>query len=168
MPDNGARLSYRADQDAYAYLLRQDRDGKFSLLYSGGIEAGKTYYYPGQDQLPKSDATGTKTTVFLVASPTPVTDLETRLKELERPGKDQMQTLFPRQPSARSPSGCLNSRFLQSPSQTIFLHHSYLLALHLPNMFPKNNLKICHLLIPVVDLENKGRWFPKFSSSEVK
>ena len=111
VPDNGARLSYRADQDAYAYLLREDRDGKFSLLDSRGIEAGKTYYYPGPGRTPKPDVAGTKTTVFLVASPAPLADVETRLKKLDRPGKDQMQALFPRQPSARSPSGCLNSTY---------------------------------------------------------
>jgi hypothetical protein len=96
VPDNGARLSYRADQDAFAYLLREDRDGKFSLLDSRGIEAGKTYYYPGSGRTPKPDAAGKKTTVFLVASPAPVADVESRLKKLDRPGRDQMQALFPR------------------------------------------------------------------------
>ena len=96
VPANGARLSYRANRDAYAYLLRQDQNGKINLLYSGGLEAGKTYYYPVQDHLLKSDAATTKATVFLVASPSPVTDLEIRLKELERLGKDQMKILFPR------------------------------------------------------------------------
>jgi hypothetical protein len=96
VPDNGARLSYRADQDAFAYLLREDRDGKFSLLDSRGIEADKTYYYPDRDQRPKPDAADTKTTVFLVASPAPVADVKTRLKELDRTGKNQIQALFPK------------------------------------------------------------------------
>jgi hypothetical protein len=95
VPDDGARLSYRADQDAYAYLLRQDQNGKISLLYAGGLEAGKTYFYPAHDHLLKSDPTSTQATIFLVASPNPVVDLETRLKELERSGKDQMRILFP-------------------------------------------------------------------------
>ncbi len=95
VPVDGARLSYRTNRDAYAYLLRQDQNGKISLLYSGGLEAGKNYYYPAQEHLLKSDPNTTKATFFLVASPSPVTDLEIRLKELEHLGKDQMQILFP-------------------------------------------------------------------------
>ena len=95
VPNNGFRLSYRASQNAYAYLLRQDQNGKISLLYSGGIERGKTYYYPAQNHLPKSAAATPAATVFLVASPSPVTDLKVRLKELQRLGPDQMRLLFP-------------------------------------------------------------------------
>ena len=32
VPVDGARLSYRTNRDAYAYLLRQDQNGKISLL----------------------------------------------------------------------------------------------------------------------------------------
>jgi hypothetical protein len=60
------------------------------------MEAGKTYYYPALETMPKSDVAGTKTTVFLVASPVPVADVKTRLTELGRPGKNQMQALFPK------------------------------------------------------------------------
>lgn len=95
VPVDGARLSYRTNRDAYAYLLRRDPNGKISLLYSGGLEAGKTYYYPAQEPLLKSDPNTTEATFFLVASPSPVADLEIRLKELEHLEKDQMQILFP-------------------------------------------------------------------------
>jgi len=95
VPNNGFRLSYRASQNAYAYLLRQDQNGNISLLHSSGIEGGKIYYYPAQNHLPESDAATPAATVFLIAAPTPVTDLKVRLKELQRLGKDQMQILFP-------------------------------------------------------------------------
>jgi hypothetical protein len=92
---NGARLSYRANRDVYAYLFRQDQNGKISLVYSGDLEASKTYYYPAREYLLKSDPAATKATFFLVASANPVTDPEARLKELELLGKDQLRVLFP-------------------------------------------------------------------------
>ena len=69
--------------------------GKSASYTPADLRRGKTYYYPARDHLLKSDPTSTQATIFLVASPNPVADLETRLRELERLGKDQMRMLFP-------------------------------------------------------------------------
>ena len=95
VPADGGRISFSADRKAFAYLLRQDRTGKIDLLYSGSLEAGKDYSYPVKNHLLQADTGAAGATIFLVASPTPVADLATRLKELERLGPDQMPLLFP-------------------------------------------------------------------------
>jgi hypothetical protein len=97
IPADGGRITFSADQKAFAYLLRQDRTGKVDLLYSGSLEAGKDYSYPVKNHLLQADIdTGAAgATIFLVASPTPIADLATRIKELERLGQDEMPLLFP-------------------------------------------------------------------------
>jgi hypothetical protein len=91
----GGDLSYRADRDVFAYLLRQDSSGRISLLFSGKLEGGKTYSYPIKDHLLQSDATAVQTTILLVASEKPVSDLETKLQTLERRSTKQVHDIFP-------------------------------------------------------------------------
>jgi hypothetical protein len=95
IPADGGRIIFSADQKAFAYLLRQDRTGKIDLLYSGSLAAGKDYSYPGKNQPRQADTGAAGASIFLVASPTPIADVATRIKELERLGPDQMPLLFP-------------------------------------------------------------------------
>ena len=96
IPTDGGRISFSADQNAFAYLLRQDRTGKINLLYSGSLEAHKNYSYPVKNHLLQADTGAAGATIFLVASPSPIADLAARIKELERLGPDQMRLLFPK------------------------------------------------------------------------
>jgi hypothetical protein len=94
-PAGGARLSYRAERDVFAYLLRQDRSGNITLLFSGRLEGGKTYFYPGKEQQPKLDLATAQATVYLIAAKKPVADLKTKIQELERARLQPTQSLFP-------------------------------------------------------------------------
>ncbi len=91
----GARLSYKVDRDAFAYLLWHDGSGKIGLLFSGNLEGGKTYFYPERDPGLKPDSDTGQATVYLIASEKPVVDLDKKIPELEHEGVQRIQSLFP-------------------------------------------------------------------------
>jgi hypothetical protein len=93
--DDGPRLSYKVDRDAFALLLRHDGSGKVRLLFSGNLAGGQTYHYPEQDQRLKVDSDTARATLYLIASEKPLVDPDKKVEELEQQGIQHIHSLFP-------------------------------------------------------------------------
>lgn len=94
-PAGGFRLSYRADREVYAYLLRQEDSGDLTLLFSGRLAGEKTYFYPLADHRRQAAPASARVTYFLVAAEKPLPAWPPKLQEPESPWLRSVESLFP-------------------------------------------------------------------------
>lgn len=96
------KITFKLQEEAYIYLLFLDSTGKLSKLFPDvngepheKLKAGQFYQFPGKGSWLKLDQNTGKETIYLIASKTPIENIDREIDALKRIGIDKITELFP-------------------------------------------------------------------------
>ncbi|MBL7202836.1 MAG: DUF4384 domain-containing protein [Desulfobacteraceae bacterium] len=96
------RVEFKLKKEAYVYILSLDSLGNLAKLFPdrdseahSKFKSGRAYAIPMKDRWFRLDDNTGRETVYLIASPKALEDIEKRIEELKKPRPDQISRMFP-------------------------------------------------------------------------